>query len=105
MPYRLVAIETVSQDPRLAVILGGLSTGHVPQKVAQAAAWHLSSGRTWDQLAAEVIKRAGGDPDVPFFSPAELAAAQRAVAIATKIVGDQPSAAADSGAVSSDSQQ
>jgi hypothetical protein len=89
MPYRLVALETVSQDARLAVLLEGLSHGHVSQKVAQAAAWHLSSGRTWDQLAAEVIKRAGGDPDVPFFSAAELAAAQRAVAIATKLVGDQ----------------
>lgn len=103
IPYRLVAIETVSQDPRLAVILGGLATGHVPQKVAQAAAWHLSSGRTWDQLAAEVIKRAGGDPDVPFFSAADLAAAQRAVAIATKIVGDRPSAS-ESGSASSEHQ-
>jgi len=105
IPYRLVALETVSQDPRLAVILGGLSTGHVPQKVAQAAAWHLSSGRTWDQLAAEVIKRAGGDPDVPYFSAADLTAAQRAVAIATKIIGDQPSASAESGSASSDIQK
>jgi hypothetical protein len=105
IPYRLVAIETVSQDQRLAVILGGLATGHVPQKVAQAAAWHLSSGRTWEQLAAEVIKRAGGDPDVPFFSAADLAAAQRAVAIATKVVGDQPPASPESGSASSESQK
>ncbi len=105
MPYRLVAIDTVSQDQRLAVILGGLATGHVPQKVAQAAAWHLSSGRSWEQLAAEVIKRAGGDPDVPFFSAADLAAAQRAVAIATKIVGDQPPASPESGSASNESQK
>lgn len=104
MPYRLVALETVSPDPRLSVILGGLATGHVSQKVAQAAAWHLSSGRTWEQLAAEVIKRAGGDPDVPFFSAAELAAAQRAVAIATKVVGDQ-APSADPSSASSDSQK
>jgi len=89
IPYRLVALDTVSQDAKLAVILGGLSSGHVPQKVAQAAAWHLSSGRTWEQLAAEVIDRAGGDPDVPFFSAAELAAAQRVVAIATTVAGKQ----------------
>lgn len=101
MPYRLVALETVSQDPRLAVILGGLATGHVPQKVAQAAAWHLSSGRTWEQLTAEVIARAGGDPDVPFFSAAELAAAQRAVAIATKMVGDERASESDSASASS----
>jgi len=90
MTYKLAAIETVSQDERLAVILGGMVHGHVPQKVAQAAAWHLSSGRTWEQLAAEMIQRAGGDPDVPFFSSAELSAAKQAVAIATKFVGDKP---------------
>lgn len=89
IPYRLVALDTVSQDPKLAVILGGLANGHVTQKVAQAAAWHLSSGRTWEQLAAEVIDMAGGDPDVPFFSAAELVAAQRVVAIATTVAGKQ----------------
>ncbi len=90
MAYRLVALDTVEQDPRLAVILGGLATGHVSQKVAQAAAWHLASGLTWEKLAAEKIDRAGGDPDVPFFSAAELASAQHVVAIATKFVGKQP---------------
>jgi hypothetical protein len=90
MSYRLVAIETVSEDPRLALILGGMAHGHVSQKVAQAAAWHLSSGRTWEQLAAEVIKQAGGDPDLPFFSAAELAAAQRAVAVADQMVQRRP---------------
>lgn len=89
IPYRLVVLDTVSQDPKLAVILGGLASGHVSQKVAQAAAWHVASGRTWEQLAAEVIKRAGGDPDVPFFSHAELVAAQRVVAIATQVAGNQ----------------
>lgn len=85
MPYRLTAFEQVSQDPKLALILGGLASGHVSQKVAQAAAWHLASGRTWEQLAAEVIDRAGGDPDLPVFSAAELAAARQAVDVATRL--------------------
>jgi hypothetical protein len=85
MPYRLTAFEKVSQDPKLALILGGLASGHVSQKVAQAAAWHLASGRTWEQLAAEVIDRAGGDPDLPVFSAAELAAARRAVDVVTRL--------------------
>jgi hypothetical protein len=96
IPYRLVALDAVSPDPKLAVVLGGLATGHVSQKVAQAAAWHLSSGRTWEQLAAEVIDQAGGDPDIPFFSAAELAAAQRVVAIATTVAGKQSSEEASS---------
>ena len=69
----------------MALILGGLASGHLSQKVAQAAAWHLASGRTWEQLAAEVIDRAGGDPDLPVFSAAELAAARQAVDVATRL--------------------
>jgi hypothetical protein len=96
MPYRLTAFEKVSQDPKLALILGGLASGHVSQKVAQAAAWHLASGRTWEQLAAEVIDRAGGDPDLPVFSAAELAAARQAVDVATRLAAATARPAADS---------
>lgn len=90
IPYRMVALETVSEDQRLPVILGGLANGHLSQKVAQAAAWHVSSGRTWDQLAAEVIDRAGGDPDLPVFSAGELAAARRAVEVAARFAASAP---------------
>lgn len=92
MPYRLTAFGKVSQDPKVALILGGLASGHLSQKVAQAAAWHLASGRTWEQLAAEVIDRAGGDPDLPVFSAAELAAARQAVDVATRLAAERPAA-------------
>jgi hypothetical protein len=52
--------------------------------VAQAAAWHIANGLTWQQLAAEKIDHAGGDPDEPFFTPAELQAAFKVVEIVTK---------------------
>jgi len=90
MPYRLTAIEKVSQDPKIALILGGLASGHLSQKVAQAAAWHLANGRTWEQLAAEVIDRAGGDPDLPVFSAAELAAARQAVDVVARLAAKVP---------------
>ncbi len=92
MPYKLAAFEKVSQDPKVALILGGLASGHLSQKVAQAAAWHLASGRTWEQLAAEVIDRAGGDPDLPVFSAAELGAARQAVEVATRLATERPAA-------------
>ena len=79
VPYRMTAIDTCSSDPCLQDVMTALASGAISQKVAQAAAWHISSGRTWEQLAAEVISMAGGDPDVPFFTPAELAAARRLV--------------------------
>ncbi len=85
MAYRLAPLADFSQDPRLAVLLGGLASGHLSQPVAQAAAWHVSSGRTWEQLAAEVVKGAGAAPDRAVFSAADLQAARQAVEIATRV--------------------
>ncbi len=82
-PYKLVKLDSYSQDPKLAVVLEALGRGELPQKVAQAAAWHMASGLSWERLSAEMIDHAGGVPDEPFFTPAELQAAHRVVEIAT----------------------
>lgn len=84
MPYKLARTETFSSDPKLAVVLESLGRGELPQKVAQAAAWHIANGLTWEKLAAEKIDHAGGIPDEPYFSQAELVAAHRVVAVATE---------------------
>jgi hypothetical protein len=83
-PYRLVELESYSNDPRLAELMTSIGKGEVSQKVAQAAAWHIANGLTWERLAAEKIDHAGGDPDEPFFTPAELRAAFQVVVIVTK---------------------
>lgn len=85
--YDLEPVESFSNDPTLAIVLESLGRGELSQKVAQAAAWHLSNGLSWERLAAEKIDHAGGVPDEPYFSPAELMAAQRVVAIATQQAG------------------
>jgi len=98
-PYKLVELETFSSDPKVAVMLEALGRGEVSQKVAQAAAWHLSSGLSWEKLAAEKIDHAGGVPDEPTFTPAELLAAHRLVDMATqKAAVRQPAGASLSGA-------
>jgi hypothetical protein len=84
MPYKLGRVDGFSSDPKLAVVLESLGRGELPQKVAQAAAWHISNGLSWEKLAAEKIDHAGGNPDEPYFSPAELMAAHRLVAIANQ---------------------
>jgi hypothetical protein len=85
IPYRMVAFAEVSADPRVADLLQALSRGMLTQNVAQAVAWHLSSGRSWDQLAAEVIEITGSSvPDRPVFNAAELAMARRFVEESTK---------------------
>jgi len=99
VPYRMVALDVCSTDPRLADVLECLSRGVLTQKVAQAATWHLSSGRTWEQLASEVIEMAGGaDPDVRVFSTAELLAAKQFVEAATRRHGPAPAASSESAA-------
>lgn len=84
MPYKLTKAETFSSDPKLAYVLESLGRGELSQKVAQAAAWHISNGLTWEKLAAEKIDHAGGIPDEQYFSQAELVMAYRLVAVATE---------------------
>jgi hypothetical protein len=91
--YKLVALESHSKDPKVAVVLEALGRGEIPQKVAQAAAWHVANGLTWERLAAEKIDHAGGDPDEPFFAPWELQAAFRVVEAATKMTAGSPTSA------------
>lgn len=90
VPYRMQVLESFSTDPRLAQVLGALGRGEVSQKVAQAAAWHLANGLSWERLAAERIDRIGR-PDEPYFQPAELHAAHGLVA---RIVAATPAEAA-----------
>ena len=85
-PYKLVEMESFSSDPKLALVLERLGRGELPQKVAQAAAWHFSSGLSWERLAAEKIDHAGGVPDEAYFNPAELLAAHRVVEQVTQAV-------------------
>jgi hypothetical protein len=84
MPYKLGKVDSFSSDPKLAVVLESLGRGQLSQKVAQAAAWHIANGLTWEKLAAEKIDHAGGTPDEPYFSQGELIAAHRVVALATQ---------------------
>jgi hypothetical protein len=83
MPYKLTKAETFSSDPKLTYVLESLGRGELSQKVAQAAAWHIANGLTWEKLATEKIDHAGGIPDEQYFSQAELVMAYRLVAVAT----------------------
>lgn len=99
--YQMVPLASRAGDPRLTMVLQGLATGDLSQKVAQAATWHIASGLTWDQLAAETIKHSGGDRDVAFFTPEELDAARIVVEIATRRQSEtQPTVKAGESAVS-----
>ena len=86
MTYRMQRVESFTSDPRVALVLESLGRGELPQKVAQAATWHIANGLSWQQLAAETIDHLVG-ADERFFSPVELAAASRVVARVEELVG------------------
>lgn len=49
MTYRLMAVETYSNDPVLAELLEGYSP-RVDQDAMQAAAWHVANDMNWNQI-------------------------------------------------------
>lgn len=77
MEYRIFPVERFSKDPALFELLTAVADGKHSQKVAQAAAWHMASDKSWKQLAAMKFRRLGGLPDVPEFTQNQLAAARK----------------------------
>ncbi len=51
LAYRIIPIESFSSDERVARLCARLGRGEIEQNTAQAAAWHLANGLTWNQLA------------------------------------------------------
>jgi len=94
MAYRLVALDEFSTEPRLAALIDALARGELSQRVAQAAAWHITDGLSWEQLAAKQIDHAGGYPDEPFFSAEEIVAAGHAIAYVDRITAKVPAPSA-----------
>jgi hypothetical protein len=76
MKYRLVPLSEVNSEPALGDVLTSYLRGHCTQEAAQAAAWHLASEMSWDELAALQIRRATGMRS-PYFSAAGLREARR----------------------------
>jgi hypothetical protein len=81
MAYEIKPIEEFTTKPGVRELCESLGTGDVNQRAAQAAAWYLNNGMTWEQLAAKRIRHANGTSE-PYFSQEELQAATRLAHIA-----------------------
>lgn len=79
MPYNIREVESVSKDPVLKEMLSYVSAGRASENIAQAAAWNLANGKTWQELAAMKIDHIGAPPS-PMFTGHELMQAQALVA-------------------------
>jgi hypothetical protein len=78
MRYRLLPLTAVSAGKKLALLCRELGRSPTSQRLAQAAAWHLSNGKTWEEMESMVVRRLAR-PDQPFFSRDEIQMAKSLV--------------------------
>lgn len=73
--YEIIPLEKFTKDPNVIEMVKMLARGEINQHAAQAAAWHLASGLTWEELANKVgVKHLNGTKE-PYFSQEQLLAA------------------------------
>jgi hypothetical protein len=78
--YKLVPIEEYAKGPAVIEVIKLMLAGKLDQHAAQAAAWHLQNGLSWEELAKKIgVKHLNGSME-PYFTAIQL---QRA-AVATK---------------------
>ena len=53
-PYEVRPIEDVVKSPALIEIVKAYANGELPRGASQAAAWHINSQVSWDQLASKL---------------------------------------------------
>jgi hypothetical protein len=82
IPYTIKPIESYSSKPGVRELCVMLGSGQVSQRAAQAAAWHLNNGMSWEELAAKRIRHLNGESR-PYFTPAEI---QAGMQIATSAI-------------------
>jgi hypothetical protein len=97
MKYEIRPIDTFTKDERVIELCKMVGRGEIPQNSAQAAAWNIANGLSWQELAAKDRFRSQFTGQFEkYFSPRELELAARitqAVAArveSTKSSTDQP---------------
>lgn len=83
-PYTIVPIDKFTDKPEVVELCKMLGRGEIPQSAAQAAAWHLTDGLSWAELAAKDRVRLMNGYFEKFFSPADLQVAVQAVGVAAR---------------------
>ena len=83
MKYKVVRLTEVNDSPVIAEFCKALSAGKVGQNTAQAAAWHVANGLTWEELVRKPRVISDYTGVEMFFSRYEVQAAMRFTALAT----------------------
>ncbi len=83
--YRLVRTEEFTKDPALREVIRMVGTGKLDPQAAQAAAWHLTDGMSFQELARKEVRHLGGQGPTPYFTMAQLQGAQSILSQATAL--------------------
>ncbi len=92
MAYKIVPLEQFTKDENVRVLCEALGNGLVTQNTAQAAAWHLMDGLSWEFLAAKNRVESKYTGNVRWFSPIELRTAAAVVSETKRIVEERNAA-------------
>ena len=68
-------LEEVNADPRVRDLCTVLGFGRVAQTTAQAAAWHIANGMSWEELAHKNRIESQYLGNIKYFDPVELQSA------------------------------
>ncbi|TWT94291.1 hypothetical protein [Neorhodopirellula pilleata] len=90
MKYAIVPLEKVTTDPKVAILCEALGNGQVAQNTAQAVAWNLMDGLSWDELAKKNRVESKYTGNIKFFSGVELQAARAIVSEVTRLADTAP---------------
>jgi hypothetical protein len=85
MEYELKPIDSLTDNREVVALCQLLGRSEVTQRAAQAAAWHLQNGMSWEELVALQAKIALGRYSRPFFTRAEITQARHAAEHATQL--------------------
>ena len=76
--YKLIPVSQFTDNQQLAALLTLVARDTIDPQVAQAAAWHLSSNMSWQELASKQSTEIGST-DLPYFTQQALQQAQQLV--------------------------
>jgi hypothetical protein len=72
IPYEIRPIESFTDKADVIEMCKMLARGEIDQGSAQAAAWHLANGLTWEQLAGKIGKRHFNGSTESFFTREQI---------------------------------
>jgi hypothetical protein len=88
VPYEIKRLESFTAKPGVREVCEMLAGGRINQRAAQAAAWHLNNGMSWQELASKRLRFANGTSQ-PYFSPQEIQSGMSLASAAARLAAER----------------